>query len=63
MKNIKKPSPEEIREYREKYNLTTTEASALVYRSKRNWERWENGELKIDMALWELFQFKIKKGI
>jgi len=53
------PTPQEVKQRRELYGLTQTQASALVYRTLRNWQQWELGERKIDLAAWELFNLKM----
>jgi len=53
------PSPDEIRTARDAAGLTQTDAAELVYRTKRNWQQWEGNERAMDVALWELFLFKI----
>lgn len=53
------PTPAEIKGAREAAGLTQEDASALLYRSGRNWQQWELGERRMDPALWELFRLKV----
>lgn len=53
------PQPEEIRRSRHKAGLSRVDAAALVYSSKRGWEKWENGERRMHPAIWELFKLKL----
>lgn len=43
-------------------DLTQEQAAALVYTSVRSWYKWENGKAPMPLALWELFQIKVKDG-
>jgi DNA-binding transcriptional regulator YiaG len=52
------PSPQEIRRVREFLQLTQEQAASTVHRTGRNWRQWENGERRMDAALWELFNLK-----
>lgn len=54
------PSPEKIKSTRLQYELSTEKAAALIYRTARNWQQWEAGQRKMDVALWELFSYKVK---
>jgi hypothetical protein len=59
------PTPEEIRAKRERYNLTQTEASRLVYASLRAWQQWEMEigspfHRRMHAAFWELFLLKLR---
>lgn len=57
----KNPTVLEIKEAREKSGLTQAAASALVYRTTRNWEQWEQGGengRRMDRAIFELFLIK-----
>jgi putative transcriptional regulator len=53
------PSPEEIIELRHTYDLTQSEAAALVYSGLRTWQDWESGERRMHPAIWELFCIKV----
>lgn len=53
------PPPKEIvRAARRAAGLTQTEAAAMIYRTRRNWQQWESGERRMDAALFELFLIK-----
>ena len=57
----KNPTPLVIKEKRLAHNLSQSEASQLVHRSLRNWQQWEQGDRKMDLALWELFNIKVNR--
>lgn len=52
------PTPENIKLARKAAGLTQSQAAAIIYRTKRNWQQWEGGERRMDLALWELFGIK-----
>ena len=52
------PTRWQIREARG--DITQKAASALVYASTRSWQKWEHGDAPMPLALWELFQIKVK---
>lgn len=52
------PTPDEIRETRDEFNFTQTEAAAMVRTTLRNWQQWEAGDRRMHPGLWELFQIK-----
>ncbi len=58
---MKSPTPEQIRKAREKAGLSRQEAAALIHKSVRTWEKWENGERTMDPAFFELWQLKVPK--
>lgn len=53
-------SAEKIRAFRQNFNMTTTEAAAVVYTTRRTWEYWESGKRAMPLALFELFLYKLK---
>lgn len=54
------PEGQGLRVARELAGLSQAEAAALLYRTARNWQQWELGERRMDPALWELFQLKVR---
>lgn len=54
------PSKEIVRAARRSADLTQTEAAALIYRTRRNWQQWESDERRMDAALFELFLIKTR---
>jgi putative transcriptional regulator len=60
MKPGEKPSPDQIARARERAKMTQAEASALIYKQWRAWDRWEKGLRKMDPAYWELWQLKAR---
>jgi len=57
---MRPPNPKQMRAARERAKLSRKEAAALIYKSVRTWEKWENGERRMDAALWELWTIKVK---
>lgn len=57
---MKTPKPGQIKRAREAAKLTQTQAAELIYKTLRQWQRFENGNTDMDRALWELFNIKIK---
>jgi len=51
--------PSEIKQLREKHELSVAAAARMVYVSERNWRRWESGDRAMPEAAWELFQVKL----
>lgn len=65
-KELKQPSPSDIKTARLAAGLTQTEAGLLVHASLKTWQNWESesGESrKIPLAAWELFLIKTNKVI
>lgn len=55
---MNQPTPQEIRELREKCRLTQTQAGELIHAQRITWAKWESGENKMHPAFWELFCIK-----
>jgi DNA (cytosine-5)-methyltransferase 1 len=55
--------PTEIRAARKAYHLTQEKAAALLYVTKRCWQKWEAGERPMHRAFWELFHRKAAKSL
>jgi len=60
MKELKPPSPKEIRDMRNSINLTQEQAGNLLHVSTRHFRRWELGNQTMHLAFWELFTVKIR---
>ncbi len=45
---------------RKAVNLTTDEASKMVHKTRRTWNRYESGQMRIPPEVWELFLLKSK---
>ena len=60
MKELKSPSPKEIRDMRNSINLTQEQAGNLLDVSTRHFRRWELGNQTMHLAFWELFTAKIR---
>lgn len=56
------PTPEQIKEARQKAGLTQTQAGALVHTTCRVWQQWEAGDRNMHPAFWELFTTKTGKS-
>lgn len=50
-----------IRKTRLDVGLSRAQAAALIGKSVRSWEKWEEGSRPMDAAYWELFLFKLKE--
>jgi DNA-binding transcriptional regulator YiaG len=55
----KPPPARQIRSAREAAGLSRSAAAALIYKSMRAWEKWEQGDRAMDPALWELWRIKV----
>lgn len=59
------PSITEIKAARAAAALSPAEAAAVVYRTQRNWEQWEEvgtvNSRKMDPAIFELFLIKTRQ--
>lgn len=58
---MKHPTPEQIREARQKAGLSIAASAKLVHGSRSAWHRWEDGSRKMPLAAWELFLLKSSK--
>jgi hypothetical protein len=56
---MKLPTPQQVKNARLAAGLSATQAAALVYRTKRQWQYYE-ADRAIDPAVWELFNIKLK---
>lgn len=54
----KSPSPSEIKDLRNFFGLTQSEAAFLVHVQLRAWQWWESGNRNMPVGLWELFLIK-----
>jgi DNA-binding transcriptional regulator YiaG len=59
------PTPDQIREARQRAGLSQTAAAALIGKPLRTWQNWEApigspGHRKMDAALWEYWNMKAK---
>lgn len=50
--DIDGPTGREIKAYRVRNNLSTTQAAKLICVSRRSWKRYENGSLPINRSSW-----------
>lgn len=60
---VERPTPDQVREARERAGLTQSEAAVLVHTSLRSWQQWEAapgtvGFRAMHPAFWELFTIK-----
>jgi len=58
---MNKPTPAEITKARMDAGLTQTQAATLIYKTLRAWQHWEANKRKMDPALWELWNIKLKE--
>lgn len=54
------PTPEQIRQLRDKHELTQAAAAALLYTSTRAYQQWEAGDRRMHPAFWELLSLKVR---
>lgn len=52
------PDKAAIKEARKVAGLSQSEAGAVVYVSRRAWQKYEDGTNAMKLGLWELFRFK-----
>ena len=52
------PKSEDIQQVRKSLGLTQSDAAKLVYRTTRQWQKYESGEIPMDLAVWQLFLLK-----
>ena len=58
MQKIQSPTPEEIKQAREKTGLTPPKAADIVYLDRTSWTRAEAGKVAMHPAIFELFLLK-----
>jgi putative transcriptional regulator len=58
----KPPKGAEIRQLRETYGLSQTQAAELVYSTLRSWQNWEAGEVGMHPAIWSWFRHQVESG-
>ncbi|HSY46923.1 MAG TPA: hypothetical protein VK800_12795 [Steroidobacteraceae bacterium] len=60
----KPDSPKEaaIRQLRETYGLSQTQAAELVYSTLRSWQNWESGQVGMHPAIWAWFRHRVETG-
>lgn len=51
----------ELKQLRQKYNLTILDAARLVHVSARTWSRYETKDYQMPEAIKELFLIKVKE--
>lgn len=57
--DIALPSPADVRELRERHQLTQVAAGALVHVTGDAWRKWEQGKRAMDRRSWELALYKL----
>lgn len=57
------PTPAQIRDARQRAQLTGAEASALLHCNERSWRKWEGGDREMHPAFWELFLIKCAAAV
>ena len=55
------PTPDNIRSARLAAGLSQAEAGELILSSKRSWENWEQGRVKMHPGLFDYFLIKTKQ--
>jgi|TARA_R110000765_G_scaffold173769_1_gene278450 DNA-binding transcriptional regulator YiaG len=57
---LRAPTPKEIKDLRTDTGLTVSQASNLIHKTPRSFQRWERGEGNMPLAYWELFELKCR---
>ena len=60
---MKSPTPEAIVRLRKRYGHTQAAFAQLIYKSPRQWRRYEAGDCELSPAEWELLWLKANKKI
>ncbi len=55
------PTPEQIREARDKAGLSSAQAGALLHTTGRVFQQWAAGDRRMHPAFWELFCIKLAR--
>jgi DNA-binding transcriptional regulator YiaG len=55
------PLAVDVRKLRERHQLTQSAAAHLVYVTLNAWQKWEQGERKMDRRTWELLLYKLRE--
>ena len=61
----KRPNPPkhaEVRQLRESFGLSQTQAAELVYSTLRTWQNWEGGQVGMHPAIWAWFRYRVDSG-
>ena len=58
VRQMKQPTPADVKSARAAVGLTQTQAAALIYKKLLAWQRYESGDRAMDYALYELFLLK-----
>jgi hypothetical protein len=56
------PKPAVIRQLRESFGLSQTQAAELVYSTLRSWQNWEGGQVGMHPAIWAWFRHRVDSG-
>lgn len=56
------PTPQEIKELREKNNLSKLEAGMMIHGTGATWEEYEAGKFKMPSYRWHLFTLLVEKA-
>jgi hypothetical protein len=56
------PKGADIRQLRETYGLSQTQAAELVYSTLRSWQNWEADEVGMHPAIWAWFRHRVETG-
>ncbi len=54
------PKGSELIAAREKFDLSTVEAAAIIYSTSRSWQEWEADRRRMHPQLWEAFLAKAR---
>ncbi|MFL6603058.1 MAG: hypothetical protein ACJ8R9_17260 [Steroidobacteraceae bacterium] len=56
------PKGAEIRELRETFGISQTEAAEMVYSTLRSWQNWEADEVGMHPAIWAWFKHSVRNA-
>lgn len=57
------PTPQEVREARERAGMTQEAAAGIIYCSYRTWQDWEAGARRMHPAFWRLWRMLVSAGV
>lgn len=60
--NDASPKGAEIRELRETFGISQTEAAEMVYSTLRSWQNWEADEVCMHPAIWAWFKHSVRSA-
>jgi putative transcriptional regulator len=59
---VASPKGTEVRELRETFGISQTEAAEMVYSTLRSWQNWEADEVSMHPAIWAWFKHSVQNA-